>query len=132
MGLVDGDQADVQRLKEPLETREGQALRSDVQYLDLALAGLVLDLVGLLGRQGAVQQPGGDAVGPETVHLVFHQGDEGRDHQGEPLEAQGRELVAQRLAAAGGHQHQGVALGEHFGDDLFLEGQEPVETEICL
>jgi len=33
---------------------------------------------------------------------------------------QRRDLVAQRLAAAGGHQHQGVATGRHMFDDLLL------------
>ena len=90
MGLVDGYEADIQGLQEPLKSGESQTLGSDVKYLDLAFAGLVLDLGRLLGRQGAIKQSGGHSVGPQTVHLVLHQGDEGGDHQGEALEVQGR------------------------------------------
>ena len=37
---------------------------------------------------------------------------------------QRRDLVAQRLAAAGGHQHQRVAAGDDMVDDLFLRAAE--------
>ena len=40
--------------------------------------------------------------------LVLHQRDQRRDDDREPVQAQGRHLVAQRLAAAGRHQHQRV------------------------
>ena len=85
VGLVDGDQADVQRLQEPLESGEGQSLRGHIENLDLVLPGLVLDQGRFFLSQCAVQQPGGDSVGPETIHLVFHQGDKRRDHQREAL-----------------------------------------------
>ena len=34
---------------------------------------------------------------------------------------QGGNLVTQRLAAAGGHEHQGVAAGAHMADDVALD-----------
>ena len=45
---------------------------------------------------------------------------------------QGRQLVAERLAAAGGHQHQRVAAGHDLLDDLRLLAAEAVVTEDVL
>ena len=131
MGLVDGDQADFQRRKKPLEGGEGQAFGSNVDYLDLALPRSAPGLreISLAGRVLFSIAAGTPlALRPSTWSFI-------RAMRGEttrvmPLETQRRQLVAKRLAAAGGHQHQGVAAGEHLGDDLFLQGQEPVETEI--
>jgi hypothetical protein len=57
-------------------------------------------------------------------HLVLHQGDQRRDDDGGARPQQGRDLVAQRLAAARGHQHQGVAAGRDVLDDLRLPAAE--------
>ena len=43
-----------------------------------------------------------------------------------------RQLVAQGLAAAGGHQHEGVATPEHLLDDLPLVGPELLQAEDVL
>jgi hypothetical protein len=46
-----------------------------------------------------------------------------------PGRSQGGKLVAQGLAAAGGHQHQGVATGRHVLDDVLLGTAELGVTE---
>jgi hypothetical protein len=61
---------------------------------------------------------------PQRRHLVLHQGDERRDDDGRARPQQGRDLVAQRLAAAGGHQHQRVAAGGDPVDDRRLLAAE--------
>ena len=103
MRLINGNQADFQGMQEPLESGQRKTFRCDVEDLESALLGLVLDLGRFLGRESTVQQSGGYAVGPQTVHLVFHQGDERRHHQGQAFEVQGRQLVAERLPAACWH-----------------------------
>ena len=61
---------------------------------------------------------------PQGAHLVVHERDERRHHHGgaAPLAAgdQGRDLVAERLAGAGGKQHHGVAPGDQRVDRLAL------------
>jgi hypothetical protein len=44
----------------------------------------------------------------------------------------GRHLVTQRLAAARGHEHQGVAARAHVGDDVGLRAAEGVVAEHLL
>ena len=53
-------------------------------------------------------------------HLVVHQGDQGRDHHAGAGAAEGRDLITEGFAAAGGHQHQGRTAGHHMADDLRL------------
>ena len=54
----------------------------------------------------------------QRLHLVLHQRDQRRDHDRRALAQQRRQLVAQRLAAAGGHEHQRVAAAGDVRDDL--------------
>ena len=56
----------------------------------------------------------------KRVDLVLHQRDQRRNDDPHPRTQQGRNLVAQRLAAAGGHQHQRIAAVRHVLDDLLL------------
>ena len=66
------------------------------------------------------------------VNLVFHQGYEGRDDEGETGEGQGGNLVAEGLPAAGGHEDEGVPSVHDGGDDFRLERSEGVVAEVSL
>ena len=61
--------------------------------------------------------------------LVAHQGDQGRDDDGQAVESQARKLVAERLARAGRHHHHGVAALERRLHGLALAGAEVLEPE---
>ena len=61
--------------------------------------------------------------------LVLHQRDERRDHHAYAFAQQRRDLVAQRLAAARGHQHQRVAAAGDVVYDLCLVPAERSITE---
>ena len=65
----------------------------------------------------------------QGVHLILHQRDERRDDDRDAVTQQGGDLVAQRLAAAGGHDHQGVAVAGHVIDDRFLFAPKRVVSE---
>ena len=68
----------------------------------------------------------------DCIDLILHQGDQGGNDDGRPFHAKGGQLVAQRLAAAGRHQHKSVAAPDEMHDDLFLEALESVEAEKAL
>ena len=65
-----------------------------------------------------------DAHGAGVGNLVVHQGDERGDNDGNALAHQGGDLVAQRFAAAGGHQHEGAVALDNGVDDLGLVAAE--------
>ena len=86
-------------------------------------------LVGILRR---VQERGAHADGLEGVDLVLHQGDERRDDDAGAVADERGHLVAERLAAAGRHQHEGVAAADHLVDDRAWLAAERVVAEDAL
>ena len=67
-------------------------------------------------------RPGQEAVGLERVDLVLHQRDQRRYDQGQALEQQRWELVAEALAAAGRQHDQRVAPGQDRPQGARLHG----------
>ena len=61
--------------------------------------------------------------------LVAHQRDQRRDDEGHAAAQQRRELVAERLAAAGRHDREDVLPRHHGPHDLLLAGAEVGEAE---
>ncbi|GAB1411428.1 hypothetical protein MASR1M97_01640 [Candidatus Desulfobacillus denitrificans] len=125
--LVDGEEGEAVAggLAELVrEVGREQPLRRDVEQVEFARHEGAAGAVGLLRRLAGMQAGGAHAGFEERRHLVLHQGDQRRDDEGRARPQQGRDLVAQRLAAAGGHQHQGVAAAGDLFDDLGLLAAE--------
>ena len=80
----------------------------------------------------AVEHGGRDAHIGELRHLVLHQGDQRADHQHGAAQNQRRKLVAERLAAAGGHDHGGVVALHQALNDALLHGPERIVAPILL
>ena len=100
-----------------------QALGRYVQQAYLAFDGGVEHLpviaLGLIG----VHCGGRYSVGHKGLGLILHQRYQRRHHHGAPaVGEQGRNLIAQRLAAPGGHQHHRVAASGHSLYNLVLSG----------
>jgi len=68
----------------------------------------------------------------EFMNLIVHQGDEWADHKRRSAPRQSRQLVAKRLARAGGHDQQGVFSRRDCLADGLLVGPEPGEAEGIL
>ena len=78
--------------------------------------------VGRLGAASSVELRNA-ARTPSSAQrrdLVLHQRDQRRHDDADAFAQQRRDLVAQRLAAAGRHQHQRVAAADDVLDDLGL------------
>ena len=71
-------------------------------------------------------------AGTARVDLVFHQGDERRDDDAQPLAGEGRNLIRERFPAARGHQRQRVAALQDGADDLQLHGTELREAPVAF
>ncbi len=127
--LVDREQRDLDALELRQRARLQQALGRDVEEIQLAGGERALGLAALGLAQCRVEAGGGHAVVAQRLDLVAHQRDQRRDHHRGAGAQQRGHLVAQRLAAAGGHEHQRVAPGEHGVDDGALLAAEVVEAE---
>ena len=129
MGFIDGKQPDPGARQQAQEARRQQPLGCHVEQVQFALDQLTLDVEGAAGVQCRIEEGRAHAKLSHGRHLILHQRDQRRDHDAGTGTQQGGNLVAQRLAAAGGHQHQGIAAGDQLFDDLLLQAAEVVESE---
>ena len=133
MRFVDGEQADARALQQFLETGRHQALRRDVEQVDLTVAQRALGRHRLGARQRRIQIRGAHAHFGERGHLILHQRDQRRhdDARAETAFAahQRRNLIAQRLAAARRHQHEAIAAAGDVLDNFALLSSERGVTE---
>ena len=112
----------VQRIELRQEARRRHALRRGVQQRDLAARSIARSTSGVSSQSSvelrkAASTPAScsaptwsciSAISGDTTTVTPLPGALARDR---------RDLVAQRLAAAGGHQHQRVAAADHVVDD---------------
>ena len=127
--LVDGEQRDRAAVEEPYRRFGPQPLGGQVEQVEVAGQEGRLDLAPLVAVLGRVEEPGPHAERGQGAHLVLHQGDERRDDHAGAGAHQGRDLVAERLAAAGRHEHERVAAAGQVVDDLLLAAPERVVAE---
>src|SRR6266704_1952373 len=127
--LVDGEEREPRALEQTQEARRHQPLRRDVEQVEPAREQLALDLRRRLRVERRIEAGRFHARFAQRRHLVVHQRDQGRDDDAAALAHQRRDLKAQRLAAAGGHQHQRIAAVRDVLDDLALLAEKRREAE---
>ena len=108
VGLVDRQQPQFHGPHRFQEAAAAEPFGHDVDQAELARRHAVQPLVLLGHRQRAVDERGGDAAGLQLIDLVLHQRDQRRDDERQPVQRQRRQLVAEALAAAGGHDAQAI------------------------
>ena len=120
MRLVDGDERDVD-VGEPLQKIAAQQpLGTDVEQVEFMGVQPRQHPAGRIGVQRGIVERRGHAVRLQGIHLVLHQRNQRRDDDADAGPVQRGDLVAERLAAAGRHQHEGVPSGDQFLDDRLL------------
>ncbi len=124
MRLVDGEKRQPHPRQKIEAARHHQTLGRDIEEIDRTGADIPLDRRRLWPGERRIEVGGVDAGLAQRVYLVLHQGDERRDHHAKPGPHQRWDLIAQRLAAAGRHQHQAVTAGKHMPHDRFLLAAE--------
>ena len=68
----------------------------------------------------AVQCRRRHSIGPQSLHLVFHQGYQRRYHDCRPFPHQRRNLITQALPTTGRHEHHDIMSGQNIPDDVLL------------
>ena len=104
--LVDGEAAHADLLHGGQEAVDPEALGGHVQEPNLAGAHPREPALPFVAFEQAVDAGRRQPTLAQRRHLVVHQRDQRRDDDGKAVVDEGRQLVAQRLAVAGGHQHQ--------------------------
>ena len=122
--FVDGDERHRNARQQLQGAFPHQPLGRDVEKVDPARPHRRLHGEDLAPRERRVEARGPDAGLPERLDLVAHQSDQRRDHDAHAVPHDPRNLVAERLAAPGGHEHQAVAPGHRMLDHGFLPANE--------
>jgi hypothetical protein len=76
-----------------------------------------------------IDKAGANPLLLEIFYLILHQGNQGRKNDCGPFSNQGRNLVAERFAAAGRHHHHGVFSGNEAVNNLLLNATEGLQSE---
>ncbi len=133
VGLVDDEQADSGPPEGEDELKGAQALRGDVEHLDLPGPDLPFDLPALLRPEPGVKgRRPLDRTLEQGIYLVFHQRDERRDDYCKALAHERRHLVAEALPTAGRHHGQSIPPFEDGLYYILLPGSKRVEAEDLL
>ena len=127
--LVDREQRDPRPLELGEEALVVEALGRDVQEPQRALAEPLVDRALLRRVDARVEPCRVDPASLQEVDLVFHQRDQGRDDDRDPVEEQRRQLVADALAAPGREDGERRAPGEERLDHLLLARAKRAEAE---
>ena len=126
--FVDGEQGELAGFAEGVEHGQGavehQPFGGDVDEVELAGEDRLFDRLRFTSVERRVEHGGTHAELGQCVDLVLHQRDQRRDDDGATRAQQRRNLVAEALAAAGRHQHQGVAATGNVGNDFGLLAAE--------
>ena len=129
MRLVDRQQRDLGALEQIERFGSHQAFGRDVDEAQFAARDAIEHRAILGGIVRGVERRRRNAVAAKLRHLIAHQRDQRRHHDGRAVAQQRRELIAQRLAAARRHHREHVAALKNRGDDLGLAGPEGLEAE---
>ena len=123
--LVHGDQRNV-HVREPFGEAGAEAFGRDVEQIHLTALGCAERRAAGIEIHRAVEAFSAHADLFQRVHLVGHQRDQRRDDDPAAVAQQCRDLVAERLAAAGRQHREAVTPGEDIGDDILLQAAERV------
>ncbi|OPZ87627.1 MAG: hypothetical protein BWY76_00366 [bacterium ADurb.Bin429] len=127
--LVYGEKSEGTARKQRQRAVGEQALGRDVKKIEGARFHLLLHPLRFRRGERGVEKGGARAKLAQRAHLVLHKGDERRDDYPHAGTQQRGQLIAQRFAPASGHQHEGIAAGEHPADDRFLLPAKAVVAE---
>ena len=79
-----------------------QPFRGDVEQAQGGIPQLLLGQLTARRIQAGMQTGRGDTASLQRHHLIFHQGNQRRDHHHQALADQCRQLIAKRFTSAGG------------------------------
>ena len=129
MGLVHRHHADGPFLRKPLEAGHFQPLRCHIDDLVPALPGAAQHQGLLVVGEAVVQKRRRHARLHQRPHLILHQADQRRHHDGNARQQQRRHLIADGFTRTGGHHGQHILPGQQAADDFLLPGAEAVVAE---
>src|SRR5258706_9186312 len=130
--FVDGEELDVPRLQVGKKSREHQPLRRDVKQPEFAVVQPTQTSARFASVEGGIEEGRRDAAGLHGIDLIFHQGDQRRNDDGQSGPSERGQLKTKRLPAAGGQESEDVLARQRIANDLLLQRTKGSEAEILL
>ena len=118
--FVDGDERDIQP-RDALAHAIGERFRRDIEHVHLAARRRFQRRRLFLIRHGRVEPFGPYTKRLQRIDLVRHQRDQRGDDEADTGPQDGRNLVAERLAAAGRQHGQDILAGHDISDHRVLQ-----------
>src|SRR5690349_15668000 len=100
MGFVYGKQSNFAACEQVKKTRRQQAFRGDIEQVELALQQIVFDLIGACRIEARIEKGSFYLELQQSIHLILHQRDQGRDDNTNAGTQQGGDLITEGFAAA--------------------------------
>ena len=107
------------------------ARENDVAEIVIPSDHAVFDSPRQVRLERRVDERGPNAGLAQGSDLILHQGDERRNDDANAVSRDGRDLVAETLAASGRHQYECITAADDAVDDLFLLAPElPIPEDV--
>ena len=132
VGLVDSKKRDGNLLQPGDGIGALQPLGREIKQAETSVSRLTHDAGLFLAGNRAIQNSSRNSHLCQLRRLVLHQRDERRNHDRGSAQHQRRQLVAEGLASAGGHDHTGIVPRNEALDNLLLERAEGTVSPIAL
>ena len=132
VGLVDRQQAHVHLEETDPKQLCPKPFRRDVKELVVAVDGVVERVINLPPRHPRVHRQRPDPPVPKVLDLVFHQRDQRRHDDADPLPHQRRHLETHRLPSPRRQHRQHIPPGQRLGDNLLLHRPETLVSPVFL
>src|SRR5262249_13890408 len=132
VGLVDGEGADSGLLKDAEQVGVDQPFRRDEYQSNGPITDVLFIGKSLNAALRTLKVQCRDTARLQAVHLILHKGDERRDDDGGLMAEDGGGLIAERFAATGGQDNEGIAAVQDGSHGLFLERPQGAETPVTL
>jgi hypothetical protein len=132
MRFIDGEQTNPNLSDRIHEGHASEPLGSDVNQLVDSAPDLTQPFVCFGVAQGAIDERSWNSARRKLIDLIFHKRDKRRNYNRNALDHQSRQLIAERLAAAGRHDDDGVATRQNGIYDFGLAFAKVGEAEMFL
>ena len=133
--LVDGVKGDFYRFEKRHVVFLRQRFGGNVQQFRKSQANIFFHLLHLRFRERGVDEVRHAVLlahVPHRVHLIFHQGNERRNHNRRSFHQKRGQLVTHRLAAARRHKHKNIFAVQQAADNGFLIVFERVKAKMAF
>jgi hypothetical protein len=120
MGLIHNQARNSRSGKGVPESPVCQSFRGNVNQMQTSGRQIVQSKGPRARGRPRVNRSGRNTTLSETIHLILHESNERRHHNGCAFESDGGELVAQGLSRTGGHDGNHIAAGKNLFDQLAL------------